>query len=120
MSVHWGNSLSDSFKVSNGVRQGSVLSPVLFSEYLDGLLEELGNSGVDCHWGCLFAGAICYADDIVLLAPCPSALRIVLKICDKHAHDHGLSFNADKPQLICFRSLQTHPCTASMPNTIRK
>ena len=38
MSVHWGNSLSDSFKVSNGVRQGSVLSPVLFSEYLDGLL----------------------------------------------------------------------------------
>ena len=29
MSVRWGNSLSDSFKVSNG-RQGSVLSPVLF------------------------------------------------------------------------------------------
>ena len=57
-SVRWGNSLSDSFKVSNGVRQGSVLSPVLFSVYLDGLLEELGNSGVGCHWGCLFAGAI--------------------------------------------------------------
>ena len=57
-SVRWGTSLSDSFKVSNGVRQGSVLSPVLFSVYLDGLLEELVNSGVGCHWGCLFAGAI--------------------------------------------------------------
>ena len=34
MSVRWGNSLSDSFKVTNGVRQGSVLSPVLFSVYL--------------------------------------------------------------------------------------
>ena len=66
MYIRWGNSLSDSFKVSNGVRQGSVLSPVLFSVYLDGFLEELGNSGVGCHWGCLFAGAICYADDIVL------------------------------------------------------
>ena len=114
MSVRWGNSLSDSFKVTNGVRQGSVLSPVLFSVYLDGLLEELGNSGVGCHWGCLFAGAICYSDDIVLLAPCPSALRIMLKICDKYAHDHGLSFNADKTQLICFRSRQIHPCTANI------
>ena len=110
MYIRWGNSLSDSFKVSNGVRQGSVLSPVLFSVYLDGFLEELGNSGVGCQWGCLFVGAICYADDIVLLAPCPSALRIMLKICDKYAHDHGLSFNDDKTQLICFRSRQTHPC----------
>ena len=84
-----------------------MLSPVLFSVYL---LEELGNSGVGCHWGC-FAGAICYADDIVLLGPCPSALRIMLKICNKYAHDHGLSlnFNADKTRLICFRSRQTRP-----------
>ena len=58
-----------------------MLSPVLFSVYL---LEELGNSGVGCHWGCLFAGAICYADDIVLLGPCPSALRIMLMIMVYH------------------------------------
>ena len=60
------------FKVSNGVRQGGVLSPVLFSVYLDGLLQKLAASGVGCHWGNLFAGSVCYADDIVLLA---SALR---------------------------------------------
>ena len=28
----------------------------------------------------VFAGCLCYADDIVLLAPCPSALRIMLNI----------------------------------------
>ena len=39
--------------------------------YLDGLLQKLADSGVGCHWGNLFAGAVCYADDIVLLAPCP-------------------------------------------------
>ena len=32
--------MSDSFSVSNGVRQGSVLFPVLFAVYLDGLLSE--------------------------------------------------------------------------------
>ena len=31
MRVHWEQSLSSSFCVSNGVRQGSVLSPALFS-----------------------------------------------------------------------------------------
>ena len=51
--------------------------------YLDGLLEELARSGVDCHCGCLFAGAF-YC--IVLLEPCLS-FRI-METCDKYAHNH--------------------------------
>ena len=74
MKVRWNKSLSDPFYVSNGVRQGGVLSPVLFSVYLDGFLQKLADSGVGCHWGNLFAAAVCYADDIVLLAPSPSSL----------------------------------------------
>ena len=107
MSVRWSHSFSDPFSVSNGVRQGSVLSPVLFSVYLDELLEMLGNSGVGCHWGGSFVGALCYADDIVLLAPCASALRHMLNICDSFASFHGLVFNANKTQLICFRRCHT-------------
>ena len=102
-------SLSNSFSVSNGVRQGGVLSPILFSLYLDGLLQKLADSGAGCHWGHLFAGAVCYADDIVLLAPCPSALRILLNICSTYASTHGLRFNAEKTQLICFYLRQSHP-----------
>ena len=44
-------------------------------------MTELSNCVVGCYWGNLFAGAFCYADDIVLLAPCASALRIMLSIC---------------------------------------
>ena len=54
-------------------------------------------------------GAVCYADDIVLLAPCPSALRILLNICSSYASTHGLRFNADKTQLICFHLRQSCP-----------
>ena len=109
MRVRWDKSLSNSFSVSNGVRQGGVLSPILFSVYLDGLLQKLADSGAGCHWGHLFAGAVCYADDIVLLAPCPSALRILLNICSTYASTHGLRFNAKKTQLICFHLCQSHP-----------
>ncbi|CAL4244830.1 unnamed protein product, partial [Meganyctiphanes norvegica] len=31
MSIRWGNIMSDSFYVSNGVRQGGILSPHLFN-----------------------------------------------------------------------------------------
>ena len=82
--------MSDSFSVSNGVRQRSVLSPVLFAVYLDGLLSELEGSGVGCYWGAHFVGAVCYADDIALLAPCPSAMRTMLSICEEYAVTNGL------------------------------
>ena len=114
MKVRWDHSLSELFHVSNGVRQGGVLSPVLFAVYLDGLLEELADSGCGCYWRNLFAGAFCYADDIVLLAPCASALRVMLNICCSYASHHGLKFNPEKSQLICFRLRHTRPCSANI------
>ena len=55
----------------------NFMSPVLFSIYLDGLLEDLSASGVACYWQWIFARAFCYADDLVLLAPGASALRTI-------------------------------------------
>ena len=43
------------------------------------------------------------ADDVVLLAPCLSSLRLMLGLCEKYAVSHGLSFNPLKTQLIQFR-----------------
>ena len=36
--VKWGNARSQQFKIVNGTRQGSVLSPSLFSLYMNELL----------------------------------------------------------------------------------
>ncbi len=49
MQIKWGNCVSDSFRVSNGVRQGSLLSPALFNVYMNELSEELS----DCRTGCM-------------------------------------------------------------------
>ena len=37
MQIKWGKHFSEPFHVSNGVRQGGVLSPYLFAFYLDDL-----------------------------------------------------------------------------------
>ena len=39
--VKWGNEHSDSFNVSNDVKQGGVISPLLFSCYIDKLFSQL-------------------------------------------------------------------------------
>ena len=47
---------------------------------VDGLLCRLNKSGVGCFIGNVFVGALACADDIVLLAPSASAMRLMLKI----------------------------------------
>ena len=99
----WMGKTSEHFQASNGVRQGGVLSPILFSIYLDGLLESLRDERRGCYWKDQFAGAFCYADDLTILAPSPDALRKMLVRCEDFAQSHGIRFNAAKSQLICFR-----------------
>ena len=88
--------MSESFEVANGIRQGGVLSPILFAVYLDDteLLQRLTSLDIGCHVGHHYVGSLCYADDIALLAPSPSALRILLRECELFATEHNLQFNA--------------------------
>ena len=51
--VKWSDTLPQ-FTVKNGVKQGGVLSPILFAIYTDGLLKRLEDTGVGCHIGCRF------------------------------------------------------------------
>ena len=69
VNVLWNGFHSDSFSVSNVVKQGAIISPILFCISLDTLLIELRRAGVGCFIGDWFVAALAYADDAVLLAP---------------------------------------------------
>ncbi len=98
--VAWNGVASDFFHILNGVQQGGVISPVLFCIYIDGLLIRLRSSGVGCYIGAVFTGVLAYADDLVLVAPTPSALRRMLSICDDYASEFDILFNAKKSKCI--------------------
>ena len=50
MNIRWGNTVSSSFHVTNGVNK-VVLYPVLFNVYMDDLSTSLNNSGIGGHIG---------------------------------------------------------------------
>ena len=85
------------FKLSAGVRQGGLLSPVLFAVYMDPLILKLRKLTVGCKivdhfYGCLRN----YADDIMLLAHSVNAMRRMLSVCEEFAADLDIKFNTSK------------------------
>ena len=53
MFIWWGNSCSTKFCVTNGVKQGGILSPALFNVYMNNLSVSLNHSGIGgSHQGC--------------------------------------------------------------------
>jgi len=100
--IMWNGFFSDRFSVCNGVKQGGILSPVLFCVYIDGLLQHLASSKNVCNFGMIYAAVLAYTDDTVLLAPTASAMRMLLSICDDCANEHHVVFNAKK--LKCMQS----------------
>ena len=93
LQVKWNNCKSHKFNVTNGVRQGGVLSPRLFSVYVDELLEKLKINGAGCHIGHYYVGALGYADDIILLCPSLSGMHDMIKTCEEYAKDHQILLN---------------------------
>ena len=98
--VLWAGLASDYFAVRNGVKQGGVISPILFCIYIDDLLKRLSLSCVGCYIGMSFVGALAYADDIVLIAPTPNATRKLLAVCDDFAAQYDIVFNAEKSKFL--------------------
>ena len=99
--VKWNSTYSTMFSLSNGVRQGGVISAILYCFYGNLLFNELRRSGYGCFVNGFYHGIFGYSDDNLLLAPSEYALQKMLKICEKFANDHNLKFSTDQNPTKC-------------------
>ena len=90
------------FTISNGVCQGRILSPKLFSAYMDDLSKLLINSGIGCFIDNVCFNHVFYADDLCLMTPCAIALQELLNICHSYSIFVDVNFNSLKSFCIGF------------------
>ena len=81
MCMKWGKFMSMYFKVSNGVRQGRVLSPKLFAIYIDDLSQDLAMCKSGCYLNEQCTNHVMYADDICLRTQSAIGLQRLLDVC---------------------------------------
>ena len=83
-------------KLEKGVRQGCVLSPLLFSLYTEELAARIRNTGYGVRIGDSRLGVLIYADDVVLIADEEATLQGMLNVVASFGNEFSLSFNSKK------------------------
>ena len=106
------NGYTDPIKSFKGLKQGCVLSPILFNMSIDDI-ESIFTK--DCHPVTLadkVLNHLLYADDLILISKSPEGLQNCLNRLDEYCQIWDLNVNIDKSKTIIFNSsgrvLQNH------------
>ena len=94
---------SEWFETKCGLKQGCLLSPLLFNLYVNSLAIAIKDTGlgVDIGEGCM--PILLYADDIVLIAESETDLQSLLDVLDEWCKTWHLDINQEKSQVVHFR-----------------
>ena len=93
--VRWNGNFSERFPVTNGIRQGSKISPLCFCVYVDELIKLLRRLCIGCHVEGVFYGCLFYADDLFLLSPTREGLQEMINASEKYMSKRNLIFSTN-------------------------
>ena len=106
MFVSWNGVTSYGFSTGNGVRQGGILSPALFSVYVDFLSYHLNKVDVGCYLNTVVINHLIYADDLCIISPSLTGFRKLIDVCESIGSFLSINFNTDKS--VCMRFTPRH------------
>ena len=102
-SVKLGNASTPSFTTSVGVKQGCVLSPTLFSMYINDMVDIFNDT--DCHPVCINdqnVSCLLYADDLVIVSESATGLQNAISKLENYCVKWNLEINLNKTQIMIF------------------
>lgn len=96
-----GENLSEWFTTSMGVKQGCLLSPLLFALFINDMHEYIGG-GITLDD--LTIRMLMYADDIVIFAESPEQLQEMINKVQEYCEKWNLTINLEKSKVMIFRN----------------
>ena len=103
--VKYDGFLSEYFQNEMGLMQGEVLSPLLFSLYVNDFeINFVKNNCPSIEWQMINIFLLMYADDMVILAETPSGLQSMLNTLYKYTREWDLNVNVPKTKIVVFRN----------------
>ena len=108
--VKIGDSITPSFITNQGVKQGCILSPILFNIFLSDIQSVFETDPCDPVQikESLNIGCIIWADDILLLSRTEEGLRNMLTALKDYSVNNGMTVNTKKTQTIIFNKSGRH------------
>jgi hypothetical protein len=97
---------TDPVNSTTGVMQGCILSPSLFSIFINDVVDYLANDPLDHHAPALRGipiECLLYADDLVLISQTPLGLQRQLNRLERYCEKWGLEVNKTKTEVMVFR-----------------
>ena len=107
--VRLGKARSKSFGIANGTWQGSVLSPALFSVYMDDLGIRLRQAGVGCHVVGVFFGFMQMTSTFFLQT------KVLWKLCSRFAKSMPCRINWSSPLNLILKKVRANVFLCRVP-----
>ena len=104
----WNGTISDPVKIRRGVRQDSVLSPLIFKHAISKILDRISPSFLLHGSGLSY---LAYADDVLLVSRSKADLQESLNWLLSDFQSIGLSINIDKCEFLSFKASQSDSVT---------
>ena len=101
------------FQSLAGVRQGGVLSPLMFAIFIDDIVDMVRRTNVGYYVNFTCCAIYLYADDIVLLAPSVTGLQFLLTACERYLSEIDMNINVSKSTCIRFGPRFSITCAKS-------
>ncbi|XP_067652478.1 uncharacterized protein [Haliotis asinina] len=100
------NELSDTFNLELGVRQGCILSPFLFSFFINELATQIEmncENGIQLHPDIVHVFLLLFADDIVLFSSTLAGLQKLIMELETYCDEYKLKANRNKTKVVVFK-----------------
>ena len=96
--------LTNMFDSPLGLKQGCVISPILFTCFINDIIKEVGGTNNCITINSYDLRLLLYADDMIIISDTPFHLQQMLNKLNEYCNRWSLNVNIDKTKITVFRN----------------